>query len=146
MENIDKYVIVVMPLADEDGGGFVARVPDLPGCAGDGPTAERATRDARRAIKEWIDEYAKMGREIPAPGSVANEIRRKRELELNVLSAYVQKLRDSERHLEGLDDRISAIESELRYLVDMVENIDGWEKFYIITKTIRKPQGELLLS
>ena len=145
MENIDKYCIFVMPLEEEDGGGFIARVPDLPGCSGDGSTPERAIRDARKAIVEWIDEYTKMGREIPEPGSVAAEFKKNRQEEFNLLAACVQRLRDSEKQFEGLDGRISAIETEIRYLVDMVEHVDGWERFHIIMKTIKKPQGEMLL-
>ena len=30
------YAIIVEPLSAEDGGGFVATVPDLPGCMSDG--------------------------------------------------------------------------------------------------------------
>ena len=30
------YQIIIEALDDEEGGGFVGRVPDLPGCVGDG--------------------------------------------------------------------------------------------------------------
>jgi hypothetical protein len=32
------YAVVIEPLTDEEGGGFVATVPDLPGCMSDGDT------------------------------------------------------------------------------------------------------------
>ena len=35
-----RYPVVIEPLAPEDGGGFVATVPDLPGCMSDGETPE----------------------------------------------------------------------------------------------------------
>src|SRR5437762_14327344 len=31
-----EYPVVIEPLPPEEGGGFVARVPDLPGCTSDG--------------------------------------------------------------------------------------------------------------
>jgi hypothetical protein len=36
------YNVVVEPLSKEDGGGFVATVPDLPGCMSDGETEAEA--------------------------------------------------------------------------------------------------------
>ena len=144
MDATANYPIVVMPLTDQDGGGFVARVPDLPGCYGDGDTPDAAVRDAQKAIVEWVDEYSKMGRAVPRPGSMAADMRQRREDELRFLAECVCRLRDSEKAWDNLDDRIAAIESELRYLVDMVENSAGWERFHIITKSTRKPQPELL--
>lgn len=34
----EDYPIEVRPLAEEDGGGFLATFPDLPGCMADGET------------------------------------------------------------------------------------------------------------
>jgi antitoxin HicB len=42
--------IVIEALSDEDGGGFLATVPDLPGCASDGATREEAARNIADAI------------------------------------------------------------------------------------------------
>lgn len=55
---IDQYSIIVIPLPDQDGGGFLAHVPDLPGCMGDGATPEQAVTDVRRAMVEWLDSCA----------------------------------------------------------------------------------------
>jgi hypothetical protein len=41
------YPVIIEPLATEDGGGFVATVPDLPGCMSDGGTPEEALPQAR---------------------------------------------------------------------------------------------------
>ena len=38
-----EYPIVVEPLPIEDGGGFVATVPDLPGCMSDGETSSNCS-------------------------------------------------------------------------------------------------------
>jgi predicted RNase H-like HicB family nuclease len=66
MQRID-YAMVVEPLAPEDGGGFLASVPDLPGCASDGETPEEAMSNLRDAIAAWIEEARATGRPVPAP-------------------------------------------------------------------------------
>jgi predicted RNase H-like HicB family nuclease len=37
-----EYPVIIEPLPEDEGGGFVALVPDLPGCMSDGETAEAA--------------------------------------------------------------------------------------------------------
>ncbi len=62
------YTIVVEPATPEDGGGFLAFVPDLPGCMSDGDTYEEAARNVLGAIESWIEAAVEMGRPIPVPG------------------------------------------------------------------------------
>lgn len=64
-----EYPIVIEPLTQEDGGGFLATVPDLPGCMSDGETREEAARNVSDAIAAWIEEATRMGRPIPAPSA-----------------------------------------------------------------------------
>jgi predicted RNase H-like HicB family nuclease len=61
------YRVEVQALSEEDGGGFIAFAPDLPGCISDGETQEDAIRNLRDAITQWIDEAHAMGREVPEP-------------------------------------------------------------------------------
>lgn len=61
------YPVVIEPLSPEDGGGFVATVPDLPGCMSDGETPEEALAQVQDAIAAWIDEARKLGRSVPVP-------------------------------------------------------------------------------
>jgi antitoxin HicB len=65
------YRIQIEPLAPEDGGGFVAWVPDLPRCVSDGETVAEAAANVQRAIEEWIEESRRLGRRIPEPSLVA---------------------------------------------------------------------------
>ena len=65
------YPVVVEPLSAEDGGGFLASVPDLPGCMSDGETPEEALRAVQEAIAEWIEEARRLGREVPKPSRKA---------------------------------------------------------------------------
>jgi antitoxin HicB len=65
-----SYPVIVSPLTDEDGGGFVATVPDLPGCMSDGETPTEALENVQDAIEEWLDLARKLGREIPTATQV----------------------------------------------------------------------------
>jgi predicted RNase H-like HicB family nuclease len=56
------YAVLIEPLPDEDGGGFLATVPDLPGCMSDGETREEAARNIEDAIACWIEEARALGR------------------------------------------------------------------------------------
>jgi antitoxin HicB len=70
MERITDYAIVVEPLTADDGGGWVATVPALPGCMGDGETREEAMADALAAIEEWKDAARQLGRDAPGPAAL----------------------------------------------------------------------------
>jgi len=63
------YPIVIEPLSAQDGGGFLASVPDLPGCLSDGATREEAAHNIADAISAWIEEAKALGRPIPAPSA-----------------------------------------------------------------------------
>lgn len=47
---------------------YIAYVPDLPGCMGDGITPSDAARAAEREIELWIDVNKERGINIPRPG------------------------------------------------------------------------------
>ena len=61
------YAVIIEPLPDEEGGGYIAIVPDLPGCMSDGETAEEALASVKDAISAWIEEAAAIGRAVPRP-------------------------------------------------------------------------------
>ena len=48
------YAIVITKLSEEDGGGFLGLVPDLPGCMSDGATEEEALANIQDAIREYL--------------------------------------------------------------------------------------------
>ncbi len=66
-----SYPIVIQPLSDEDGGGFVAFAPDLYGCMSDGETPEEALAHIKDAIFQWCDEAKRLGRPLPEPSQIA---------------------------------------------------------------------------
>jgi antitoxin HicB len=62
-----EYPVIIEPLPEDEGGGFVALVPDLPGCMSDGETAEAALASVQDAVAAWIEEATALGRPIPPP-------------------------------------------------------------------------------
>ncbi len=64
-----KYPVEIRPLAIEDGGGWLAVFPDLPGCMGDGETPAAAVADGYEAAKAWLAVAVECGDAIPSPGS-----------------------------------------------------------------------------
>jgi len=62
-----EYEINLRPLTEEQGGGWAAFVPALPGCLGDGETPSEALADAHSAIQAWIDTAKELGTHIPKP-------------------------------------------------------------------------------
>jgi antitoxin HicB len=67
------YDIRLIQLPPEDGGGFLAWVPNLPGCISDGATSAEAIQNATAAIDEWIAEAIRLGRVVPAPTAYLNQ-------------------------------------------------------------------------
>lgn len=57
---------VILYWSDPD-QAFIAEVPELSGCAADGPTYEAALEAAGGAIREWINTARELGRPIPKP-------------------------------------------------------------------------------
>jgi predicted RNase H-like HicB family nuclease len=60
-----KYEIILYWSAEDD--AFIAEVPELPGCAADGPTRQEALTNAETVIQEWIEAAQELGRPIPEP-------------------------------------------------------------------------------
>lgn len=61
------YPVLIQPLSEEDGGGFLATVPDLPGCMSDGESPEEAIINVQDAIAAWMEAAEELGRNIPEP-------------------------------------------------------------------------------
>jgi predicted RNase H-like HicB family nuclease len=60
-----KYAIVVA-YSDED-AGYIATVPELPGCSAFGDTEEEAIKEVKVAASLWLSAARKAGRKIPEP-------------------------------------------------------------------------------
>lgn len=55
--------------SDED-EGYIAIVPDLPGCSAFGDTAEEAIQESRPAIEAWLEAAREAGNRIPEPSKL----------------------------------------------------------------------------
>ena len=60
-----RYEIIIYWSNEDE--AFVAEVPELPGCAADGPTYVDALRNVEIVIAEWLDAARELGRPIPEP-------------------------------------------------------------------------------
>jgi len=68
---IYPYPLKLRPLTSEEGGGWLAEVPDLPGCLSDGETPQEAAANVQDAIACWIEAAEEDGRPVPAPSQRA---------------------------------------------------------------------------
>jgi antitoxin HicB len=62
------YRVTLTPDSDEEGRvGWVAEIPDLPGCISQGDTPDDAVDRVRDAMAGWVSVALEDGREIPLP-------------------------------------------------------------------------------
>jgi len=69
----DRYTIEIF--YSEDDRGYIAVVPELPGCSAFGESEEDAIREVKIAIDLWIETAKKENREIPKPFEKKIEIK-----------------------------------------------------------------------
>ena len=62
-----EYAVRIERLAESDGGGYLAIVPDLPGCMSDGDTPEEALSNVQEAIASWIESAKEWKLDVPKP-------------------------------------------------------------------------------
>lgn len=65
MQISPRYEIIIYWSQEDQ--AFIAEVPELPGCAADGPSYQEAISEVEIVIREWIETATQLGREIPQP-------------------------------------------------------------------------------
>ena len=65
MPNNLRYELIIY--WSEPDQAFIAEVPELPGCAADGPSYQKALAAVQVVINEWIETAKELGRPIPKP-------------------------------------------------------------------------------
>ena len=68
-----SYNLKVHPLTEEDGGGYLVDVVELPGCSVVGDNLQEAVDKLNDAIETWIEGAKEIGREIPEPDYYRSE-------------------------------------------------------------------------
>ncbi|MBL8156645.1 MAG: type II toxin-antitoxin system HicB family antitoxin [Anaerolineae bacterium] len=61
------YSVLLTPLYAEDGGGWLAEIPLLPGCVSDGETPDEAILMIEDAKRGWLESALELGIPIPEP-------------------------------------------------------------------------------
>ena len=65
MRNNLRYEVIIY--WSESDQAYIAEVPELPGCAADGPSYQKALAAVELVINEWIETAKELGRPIPKP-------------------------------------------------------------------------------
>ena len=115
---IKDYPIGVIPLSDEEGGGFLGVVGDLPGCMSHGDTPEEALSGAREAILEWLDQAKVEGLEIPEPGSAAMRMAQER-------ASLLAQLRGQRQAFDKLEGEVKVLRASLESLLAETKDPEG---------------------
>lgn len=103
---MDEYPIVIIPLSEADGGGFLGMAPDLAGCMSDGETREEAIQNTSEAIEEWLAECERMGREVPEAGSAFDQAEQDR-------ATLIKMIQDLADITISQDERIAQLSADL---------------------------------
>lgn len=124
-----RHPVVISALAEEDGGGYIAYSPDLPGCLADGDTPDEALAAFRDALSEWVDEVRRGGLETPAPWS-SIEARRTRNAAVENL---VHQQHEIIKRQEELIAKFSEITREMLDQLQRTATLDNrWAEIGII--------------
>ncbi|MCY4333954.1 MAG: type II toxin-antitoxin system HicB family antitoxin [Litoreibacter sp.] len=118
MNRSTEYLIAIMALDDDDGGGYLGFVPDLPGCISDGDTRDEALRNTELALNEWLELQSSREKEIPEPGAAAESARAKEEKLLDAIALLAD-------YRESADEKIASLERQLTELIAVLKDDVG---------------------
>lgn len=62
----DDYTVSVRPLSQAEGGGYMASIVEIPGCASDGETHEEAIENLRAAFVDVVEALLQWREKRPA--------------------------------------------------------------------------------
>ena len=120
------YSIVIVPLSEEDGGGWMGYAPDLPGCMSDGETPEEAAANTRDAIAEWLDaDRAMRSGKPPVPGSAQAQVRHERDEMIALVGQLERILSDR----DAIEPRRAEIEERIDALRGAWAAIEPWSGY-----------------
>jgi len=62
---MNRFEVIIYWSAEDK--AFIAEVPELPGCAADGATYQKALANLNVVMREWLETARELGRPIPKP-------------------------------------------------------------------------------
>lgn len=63
------YSVRLSKLSEDDGGGWIAFVPELQGCLADGESPDEAYTNLKEVVSLWLEVAEEAGKKIPPPES-----------------------------------------------------------------------------
>lgn len=111
---MNKYTIVILPLDDEDGGGFLGFAPDLPGCMSDGENQPEALKNTQDAIAEWVELQKQRNVELPEPGSASEAAIQREEQLLDAIRSLAEYREQIEEENIGLKRKLAELIAVLK--------------------------------
>ena len=69
----EDYAINIAPIPEDEGGGYLVTLPNLPGCIADGETIDAAIVEARDAFTAWTMAEREDQGELPAPKTYSGQ-------------------------------------------------------------------------
>jgi antitoxin HicB len=73
----NQYGVFIRPLSKDEGRGYLAEYPEIPGCMSDGETIEEAIANGRAALRDCLEVFKESGRRAPKPGVEAAQWRQR---------------------------------------------------------------------
>jgi predicted RNase H-like HicB family nuclease len=71
MKDLKEYLALPFPIEIiPDEGGYIAAIPDLPGCMSSGKTVNAALRGLEKVKELWLQGRIEAGQEIPEPTKI----------------------------------------------------------------------------
>ena len=113
-----NYAIAIVRLDEDEGGGYLGFVPDLPGCMSDGETRQEALQNTQEALEEWLEEQISREVEIPLPGSAAADAREREEYLLDAIKSLAA-------YRDTADEKIAELERQLTELIAVLKDDHG---------------------
>lgn len=108
------YPIVVVKLTEEEGGGYLAYAPDLPGCMSDGETMEEALQNGSEAVSDWLEACHLQGQTAPLPGEAAAHAEARERKLLDALQALIEYSQSADKKIMGLERQLAELKNLLR--------------------------------
>ena len=62
-----KLMYAIEIFYSEEDKGFIATVPELPGCSAFAENEERALKEVKIAMQLWLETAKEIGRDVPLP-------------------------------------------------------------------------------